>query len=69
MRLGNLGAMQDQAKPYAIEHVGSHEFGHSLGIDNMPVKGEWAGSIMANSGNNVSEMDLEAVVELCRAVE
>jgi RHS repeat-associated protein len=69
MSLGNIGVMSDWARPYAIEHVAPHEFGHSLGIDNMPQVGEWMKSIMANSANNVSETDLEAVVELCRAAE
>jgi hypothetical protein len=69
MWLGNLGAMPDWQKPFAINHVAPHEFGHSPKIDNMPVKGKWTGSIMANSANNVSATDLEAVVEACRAAK
>ena len=69
MWLGNLGALLDWQKPFAIDHVGPHEFGHSLKINNMPVQGKWVGSIMANSANNVSATDLEAVVEACRAAE
>ncbi|HEX8584786.1 MAG TPA: hypothetical protein VF680_10275 [Allosphingosinicella sp.] len=67
MWIGNLGAMTDLQMAYATQHVVPHEFGHSLGIPNMPPIGKWANSIMANSGNKVSEVDLEAVVELCRA--
>jgi RHS repeat-associated protein len=67
--LGNLGAMPDWQRSFAVEHVGPHEFGHPLGIRNMPNEGKWRGSIMANSANNVSATDLEAVVELCRTAE
>jgi hypothetical protein len=61
--------MTDHQRSYAINHVGPHEFGHPVGIDNMPNEGKWVGSIMANSANDVSKTDLEAVIELCRATE
>ena len=67
--LGNLGRMPDWSRPFAIEHIGPHEFGHLFGIPNMPNEGKWRGSIMSNAANNVSATDLEAVVELCRATE
>jgi hypothetical protein len=69
IRLGNLGRMPGWQIPFAIAHTGPHEFGHPLGIDNMPNVGKWKGSIMANAANNVSPTDLERVVELCRAAQ
>jgi RHS repeat-associated protein len=69
MWLGNLGGLKDWERPFSVNHLGPHEFGHRLGIDNMPRVGKWAKSIMANAANNVSETDLEAVVDLCRAAQ
>lgn len=69
MWLGNLGAMSGRQIAYATQHVAPHEFGHSLKIDNMPPVGKWKGAIMANSANDVSPTDLEAVVEACRAAQ
>jgi RHS repeat-associated protein len=69
MWLGNLGAMSARQIAYATQHVAPHEFGHSLKIDNMTPVGKWKGAIMANSANNVSATDLEAVVEACRGAQ